>query len=40
MDLNNFITKKASSFDKESIFKVSKAIGPLAIWVKAIIQFS
>jgi dynein heavy chain 2, cytosolic len=39
-DVTNIILRRSSSFEKEAIFKVSRAAGPLALWVKAIIQFS
>ena len=39
-EVTNIILKRASSFEKETIFKVSRAAGPLALWVKAILQFS
>ncbi len=34
------IARKAQSFEKEYIYNVSRAVGPLAIWVQAILGFS
>lgn len=37
LELSSFMAKKNASFERETIFRVSKAAGPLALWVKAIL---
>ena len=39
-DLKQFIKEKSSSFDKNVIYRASSAAGPLAEWVKAIVEYS
>jgi dynein heavy chain 2 len=39
-DVEDLISRRPMSFHEESIMRVSKAAGPLALWVKANVKYS